>query len=153
MFLVKDSSTSREKRIKQFLTEDPALASLLAVVHFEWTIRRAIIALGTSSNVKVREKLTRCHGCDRYKDIWKEEVSPKLEKRLPEVIQDWNGVVRAFRLRHRLVHGVSSCGADYAKERVYWALNAATDIRNVCASHSIDLDSRLPVRRCTKPEP
>jgi hypothetical protein len=151
MFLVKDSSELREERIKQLLNEDPALASLLAVIHFEWTVRRAIVALGKSSNVEVREKLNRCHGCDRYKDLWKEEVFPKINRRLPEdVVQDWNGVVRAFRLRHRLVHGVSSCGADYAKERVYWALNGATNIRNECANHSIDLDSRLPVRKRAK---
>lgn len=160
MFLVKDSSLSREERIKRLLAEDPTLAALLAVVHLEWTIRRAIIALGKSPNVEVREKLKHCHGCARYKDVWREEVASNKNLRLPEgrlpeiknlylpkVVKDWNGAVRAFRLRHRLVHGVTSCGVDYAKERVYWAINAAVDIRNLCATFSIDLDSRLPIRR------
>ena len=150
MFLVKDSSPSREERIKQFLPGDPPLAALLAVIHFEWTIRRAIIALGTSPNVEMREKLIRCHGCNAYKDLWKDEVFPKIKLRLPQVIKNWDGLVRAFRLRHRLVHGVTSCGIDYARERVYWAIDGANDVRAVCLAYSIDLDSRLPVRKRLK---
>ena len=164
MFLVQDSNLSREARIKQFLAEDPALSALLSVIHFEWTIRRAIIVLGNSSNVKVRAKLKNCHGLDKYKDVWKEEVSEKkilknfpqdllrlLPKqdlpRLPEVAKDWQGLDRAFRLRHRLVHGATSCGAEYASDRVYWAINATNDVRTFCLEQGIDLDLRLPVRR------
>ena len=60
MFLVQDSSSSREERIKHFLAEDASLSALLAVIHFEWTILRAIITLGTSPNVVVRAKLAKC---------------------------------------------------------------------------------------------
>lgn len=147
MFLVKDSSLSRENRIKQFLNEDPSLSALLSVIHFEWTARRAIIALGTSANVEVRKKLEKCHGLDNYKDVWKDEVFPRVQLRFPQAVNNWDGVVRAFRLRHRLVHGATSCGIEYARERVCWAIDAANDVRSVCINHGIDLDSRLPVRR------
>jgi hypothetical protein len=147
MFLVKDSSSSREEEIRQILAKDPPLASLLAVIHFEWTIRRAIIALGKSPNVEVRDKLKYCHGCDKYKDVWKDEVFPKTQLCLPQAVKDWQGLVRAFKLRHRLVHGTASCGFDYAKERVDWAINAAVDVRSICADREINLDLRLPVRR------
>lgn len=153
MFLVQDSSLSREERIKQFLAEDASLSSLLAVIHFEWTVRRAIIALGTSPNVVVRAKLAKCHGLDKYKDVWKDEVflnEQREVKRLSDVVKNWEGLGRAFRLRHRLVHGATSCGTDYARERVYWALDATNDVRTVCAGNGINLDARLPVRRCTK---
>lgn len=150
MFLVQDSSLSREARIKQFLAEDPALSALLSVIHFEWTARRAIIALGTSSNVVVRAKLKKCHGLDKYKDVWKDEVFPNVQLRLPEVVKNWDGLGRAFRLRHRLVHGATSCGTEYAKERVYWAIDATNDVRAVCIDNGINLDSRLPVRRSAK---
>ena len=157
MFLVQDSSSSREERIKQFLAEDASLSALLAVIHFEWTVRSAIIALGTSPNVVVRAKLAKCHGLDKYKDVWKDEVflneqrKVKVE-RLSNVVKNWEGLSRAFRLRHRLVHGATSCGTDYARERVYWALDATNDVRTVCAVKgiNINLDERLPVRRCTK---
>ncbi len=156
MFLVKDSSLSREERIKQFLAEDASLSALLAVIHFEWTIRRAIIALGTSPNVVVRVKLAKCHGLDKYKDVWRDEVflnnlnEQRKVKRLPEVVKNWEGLGRAFRLRHRLVHGVTSCGIDYATERVHWAIDATNDVRMVCTENNINLDARLPVRRCTQ---
>ncbi|PSB14877.1 hypothetical protein C7B76_15015 [filamentous cyanobacterium CCP2] len=152
MFLVKDSSEVREKRIKQFLDEDPALSALLSVIHFEWTVRRAIVALGSSPNVVVRAKLKNCHGLDKYKDVWKDEVFPNVRLRLPEeVVKDWTGLGRAFRLRHRLVHGATSCGTEYAKERVYWAIEATNDVRSICFKKGINLDSRLPVRRVCKP--
>jgi hypothetical protein len=83
MFLVSDSSSSREERIKQILVEDPALAALLSVIHFEWTVRRAIIALGISPNVEIRERMKSDHGCDKYKQVWKDEVFPNINQRLP----------------------------------------------------------------------
>jgi hypothetical protein len=126
------------------------LAALLAVVHFEWTVRRSIIALGTSPNVVVRAKLENCHGLDKYKEVWKEEVFPKVQLRLPEVVKKWDGLVRAVKLRHRLVHGATSCGTEYAKERVYWAIDAANDIRAICVDNGINLDLRLPVRRSAR---
>lgn len=147
MFLVKDSSSSREEEIRQILIEDPSLAALLSVIHFEWTIRRSIIALGQSPNVEVRDKLNRCHGYDSYKDVWKDEVFPETQLRLPKAVKDWHGLVQAFRLRHRLVHGISSCGFDYAEKRMCWAINAAVDVRAICVAHGINLDSRLPIRR------
>jgi hypothetical protein len=148
VFLVKDSSSSRESRIKQFLDEDPALSLLLAVIHFEWIMRRAMISLGTSPNVIVRVKLRNCHGLKRYKSLWKEEVAQNVNGRgLPEVIKNWENLDRAFRLRHKLVHGASSCGAEYARERAIWALEAAGYVRKICKEHDIDLDVRLRVRR------
>ena len=35
MFLVQDSSLSREERIKHFLVEDASVSVLLSVIHFE----------------------------------------------------------------------------------------------------------------------
>ena len=153
MFLVQDSSLSREERIKYYLIEDASVSVLLSVIHFEWTVRRAIIALGISPNVVVRERLSKCHGLDKYKEVWRDEVFLNEQRqvdRLSEVVKNWECLGRAFRLRHRLVHGVASCGTDYARERVHWALDATRDVRTVCIENDINLDARLPVRRCNK---
>ena len=153
MFLVQDSSLSREERIKYYLIEDASVSVLLSVIHFEWTVRRAIIALGTSPNVVVRERLSRCHGLDKYKEVWRDEVflnEQRQVERLSEVVKNWECLGRAFRLRHRLVHGVTSCSTDYARERVYWALDATNDVRAVCVQNDINLDARLSVRRRNK---
>ena len=150
VFLVQDSSVSREERIKQFLDEDPSLSALLSVIHFEWTVRRAIIALGKSPNVVIRVKLRGCQGLDGYKDLWRDEVFLNDQRnitRLSEVVKNWQGLGRAFRLRHRLVHGATSCGTEYAKERVNWAIDATNNVRHICKVEGINLDLRLPVRR------
>jgi hypothetical protein len=147
MFLVKDTSPMREARIHAFLADDPSLAALLAIVHVEWTLRRGIIALGSSPNVEIRRKLERCHGHDKYRNLWKEEVMPRVGVRLPIVVRNWDGLVRAFRLRHVLVHGVRTVTRDYAAERALWALSGAADVRGFCAARGVDIDSRLPVRR------
>jgi hypothetical protein len=147
MFLVRDSSIAREGRIRGFLADDPSLAALLAVIHVEWTLRRAIVALGTSPNVVVREKLTLCHGHTKYRDLWRDEVTPRTAKRLPEVLSNWEGLKHAFKVRHVLVHGVRAVSFDYAAVRAEWALAAAVDIRAFCAAHAVDIDSRLPIRR------
>ncbi|WP_256973378.1 hypothetical protein [Nostoc sp. T09] len=152
---MKDASSNREQRIKQLSNEDPALAELLAIIHFEWTVRRAIIALGTSSNYEIRQALEQCHGLKRYKELWKKEVvqggldkaSPVTHKSLNTVISYWEGLIKAFDLRHRLVHGVGSCSTEYAIERLGWAIVAAGDVRTYCLDYNINIDARLPVRR------
>lgn len=146
MFLVKDTSAAREARITQLATDDPALALITAIIHVEWTLRRAIIALGSASNVEIRHKLGHCHGPAAYKQLWRGEVTPRTNMRLPDVIRDWDGLLRAFRLRHTLVHGIAACSAAHAAPRIAWALAAARDVRGFCAAHGVDLDARLPVR-------
>jgi hypothetical protein len=147
MFLVQDASATREARIQQLSVEDPSLSALLAVIHVEWTLRRAIIALGTSPNVEVREKLEGCHGLKKYKELWKAEVFPNTQQGLPDVVKNWEDLQRSFRLRHRLVHGVSGCDRAFAIDRVNWALIAAANIREFCCQHHVDLDARLRVRQ------
>ncbi|MCY7278251.1 MAG: hypothetical protein LH702_32070, partial [Phormidesmis sp. CAN_BIN44] len=100
-----------------------------------------------------RAKLRGCQGLDGYKDLWRDEVFLNQQRdvtRLSEVVKNWQGLGRAFRLRHRLVHGATSCGTEYAKERVDWAIDATNNVRDVCKNKGINLDLRLPVRRSVK---
>jgi len=64
MFEVQYGSEKREQRIRGFLEQEPPAAVILAAVHFEWTLRRAIIGLGENPNVAIREGLKGCHGLD-----------------------------------------------------------------------------------------
>lgn len=150
MFLVKDASELREQRIRQFLNEDPSLAALLSVIHVEWTVRRAVIALGKSPNVIVRKQLEGCHGHKAYKNLWNLEVVSNGHAPLTDIVRNWEGLTKAFKLRHVLVHGASSCSPDYATERMDWAIAAAKDIREYCLQYKINLDTRLPIRRQPK---
>lgn len=148
-FLVSDAQTERHARIRGFLSQgEPAIAVLLAAADFEWTVRRAIIALGKSSNVEIREGvLKNCHGLNAYKEAWEKEAMKTAEKSLPQIIGSWNDFVNAFNLRHKLIHGITSVTADYATTRVETILLATTNVYIFCDSQcGIDLFSRLPIK-------
>lgn len=116
MFLVADTLDSRQKKIRSFLPREPVIAVLLAAADFEWTVRRAVIALGSSSNRHIREKvLNKCSGADRYKKAWTSEVKKRLSKGLDEVVPAWETLITdAYPMRHRVVHGIH--GAPDAKK-------------------------------------
>lgn len=149
MFLVKDKFEDREKRIRQFLDSEPPIAVILAAIHFEWTVRRAILALGTSSNKDIRNKLKNCHGLDGYKDLWNYEVClcSKNIQPLTEVVTNWQKFKEGFEFRHKLVHGVESCSKKFASPKVEAILTAVAGIRDFCNKKGVSLESRLPVRR------
>lgn len=87
MFLVSDSLAQRQSRICEFKGQDASIGAVLAAIDLEWTIRRAILALGTSPNKVIRDDvLANCHGLGRYKEAWGAEVKPRFNKTLPTVL-------------------------------------------------------------------
>lgn len=151
MFLVNDIPQRRHTKIRSYLPGEPVVAILLAAVEFEWTVRRAIIALGTSPNKKIRECVLRsCHGPEQYKDAWKAEVKLRFGKRLPDIVTNWQDLrSTAFKLRARVVHGISGMpSSKKTSEAVEILLKASHDINQFAAAHHIPLfGKRLPVRR------
>ena len=150
MFFVNDSQTQRHKKIRSFLKTEPLIAVLLGAADFEWTVRRAIIALGHSPNVDIREHtLLSCHGLDAYKNAWKEEVQPAHETPLSAVIPNWQFFKeKAFPLRHKIIHGVlGTVSADHAAERVESMLDASRSLVQFAINRHCDLYQRLKVRR------
>jgi len=149
-FMVGDSRHARHARIRGFFAAgEPVSAVILAASDFEWTVRRAVLAMGTSPNADIRASvLARCSGLDKYRDAWKAEVKQRFGKGLPEVIVDWEGFKKAFELRHQLVHGVTgTTGLNYATARVDSVLKASADVAAFGAANAIDLFARLPVRK------
>lgn len=67
MFLVKDSPDERERSIRQFLAGEPSIAAVLAAIHLEWTIKRAILKLSSRSTALLRSELIQAYGLDGYK--------------------------------------------------------------------------------------
>lgn len=149
MFLVCDATAGREERIRNFLTKsDCAIAVLLSAAHFEWTLSRGILALGTTPTARLRTIVGSCHGLDKYKDLWASEVSPgRSVGRLPAVIQNWATFKDHFKLRHMLIHGRESCSLDYVRPRVNSILSAASDVFAACKNEGVDLHAKLKTRR------
>ena len=125
MFLVNDTLAERHEQIRSL---EPFIGVILAAADFEWTVRRAILALGTRPTKDIRQDvLGRVSGLERYKNAWKEEVYPRLGKHLAEIIPQWEFFsTDAYKLRNRLVHGVKgTVGEDYARERMESILAAS----------------------------
>lgn len=154
MFFVSDSQAQRHDRIRSFLTDDSAtIAVILAAIDFEWSVRRAILALGSSPTKHIREVVfTGFHGgYANYADAWKQEVAVWLKKSLAQAIPHWSRLSNkkdgAIRLRGQIVHGAQvSVSADFARPRVEDWLTASTLLEALANEHKTSLYKRI-VRR------
>ena len=154
MFFVTDSQTQRHSRIRSFLNDDSAtIAVILAAIDFEWSIRRAILALGSSPTKHIREVVfEQFHGgYDNYGKVWKQEVTVWLGQSLVQVIPHWSRLADkrhgAARLRGQIVHGARvSVSEDYAKPRVEDWLKASFLLETLANQHETSLYKRI-VRR------
>jgi hypothetical protein len=150
MFLTSDTFHDRQARIRSFDNNDVFIGVLLATMDFEWTLRRAIIALGYQKNSTIRNcVLANCTGIDSYKEAWKQQVKPRHGATLPSIIPKWEFLKnQAFPLRHKLVHGIKAAtGVNYARERRDCLLDASEEVVKFSKEKKIDLYARLPVRR------
>jgi hypothetical protein len=142
MFLVRDTIQNRHEKIRSFLDKEPAIAVLLAVADFEWTVRRAILACGRQSMRELRERaLRQCHGPIAYAECWHREVTPRFGKELKNIIPDWEFFRKdAFQLRHNLIHGVQgTAGIKYARKRVESMIAASKAIAEAAAENGAQI--------------
>lgn len=149
-FKVEDRFDHREKAVHAMLEGDhPDLAVISAAADLEWTLRRAIIALGISPNQALRAKLEKTSGLRKYAILWSKEVLPRQGQTLERVIDQWDMFVDVtYQLRHKLVHGaIANTSRDFAKPCVDEILAATKRVVDFSASCGVDLYKRLPVRR------
>lgn len=149
-FTLQDSFAVREKYIFDMLEGGhPGIAVITAAANLEWTLRRAIVALGISPNKDLQQKLERTSGLRKYAALWKKEVSVRHGQELDALIDDWDNFVDStYQLRHKLVHGaLAKTTRDYAKPRVDEILHATSKVLGFASSCGVDLQKRLPVRR------
>lgn len=157
MFLVSDSQQSRHDLIKSFLKDDSAtIAVILAAIDFEWTIRRAILALGCSPTKHIRLVVLgkQKGGPDAYKKAWNDEPFKFLGKRIDEAIPHWSRltdpVLGALRLRNQIVHGVrGSVSVQLATDKVRDFLKASRCLEKLAQENNTSLYRKI-VRRKTR---
>lgn len=154
MFFVSDSQVARHDRIRSFVTvENSAIAVILAAIDFEWSMRRSILAMGTSPTKHIREVVFAEFngGYQNYADAWKKEVAPWLGHSLAQTIPHWSRLASkkdgAVRLRGQIVHGAQvAVSADYARPRVEDWLHASVLLEKLAIQHKTSLYKRI-VRR------
>jgi hypothetical protein len=148
VFLAREAPHLREAKIRTWLGGEPSVSLLVAAVHLEWTVCRAVLFLSRRPNSEVRREMVQIYGLERYKDLWRKEVGEAPEGLgLPTVVADWKAVTDAFKARDRLVHGRDRYTRNMATPHVEALLRAAADVRGYCASRGIDLQARMPVRK------
>ena len=147
MFLVKDNVTERVEQIKSYIKIEPPIAIILAALHFEWTVKRAIIALGETPNLDLQKEKT--SGLEDYKGLWKKEIStPAKTPRLPEVVKQWKDLDKAFKTKNYLVHGMAtSCTPTHASKIVSTILDATNDVIIFCKENGYDVNSKPPIKK------
>jgi hypothetical protein len=135
MFTYKESIETRRAKIEAFLTkEHTAVAVIMAVANFEWTLRRAILALGKKPTAALRKEIEKTSNLDRYKDLWAENVIKGVQG-LPAIISGWAELRSSYTLRHELVHGnKGTTGLGYARKRVNAFLVASEDLNEYVIS-------------------
>lgn len=152
MLSVGYGSENRERRIREFFNNgEPCTAVLLAAVHFEWTIKRAILKLGISPTKALRDnlegiyKLRETENGKDYKNIWEEEVSIRFQNsKLGTVLGSLHRIQNdTSKVRGRIIHGNGTVSIEVAEVAMNEYLRAAQKIRVFTRRHGEDLDSRL----------
>jgi len=160
MFNVGFGSENRENRIRKIAKEDLTVGVILAAVHFEWMMKRAILALGTSPTPQLREELKdvsrrvsqkRKDGYQQtgFDTIWKREVDARINKRsaLGTVLGKLTDIRdKAIKTRGHIIHGNGTVKKASAEEAIDLYLNAGAKLRLFANKHGVDLDSRLKAR-------
>lgn len=150
-----DTPEKRREKVDTVFAISPMAGFLLSMVNFEWTLRRAILALGWNSTKNIREALAETHGDEKYKELWKEHVCTHCTERrprLPALIReksatdgrgkpiDWSEIVRAFNVRHMIVHGCScTAGVAFLREKTDILLRASEVIVRFVAGNGGDI--------------
>ncbi len=149
MYLAGETPEFREKRIRDFLAREPAIAVILAAVHFEWTVSRAILFLSRKPNKELRHTLqASCSGLQGYNRCWKETVTLATPgPALNQIVTNWFLVTEAFDLRNGLVHGRNTCTRNTATPHTEALLEGARFVAAFCRNRGADLTKRIPVRR------
>jgi hypothetical protein len=138
MFIVNDLPEIRHGKIRRYAEEDAAVGLILAAVDFEWTVRRAILALGKNPTKQIKIEVlakSKNSGLDHYKKCWRTEVFPIYSIGLPDFIDGWQSLKNAFELRNRLVHGRGVSGEAFTKARMETCLNASEKLTKFAAEH------------------
>lgn len=161
MFNVGFGSANREKRIREIAEKDHTVGVILAAVHFEWMMKRAILKLGTSATSALRDELQNVSGIKRkkmndgyerdgYYEVWKREVDSRINERsaLGTVLGKLTDLRdKAMKVRGHIIHGNGTSSSASAKEAIELFLNSGAKLRVFASKHGEDLDARLKTRQ------
>lgn len=148
MFDVGFGSAKREAEIRSIAAADDTTAVVLAAVHFEWMLKRAILKLGNSPTKILRTQLEGVFKMQGYKEIWDHEVGERFNNAslgtvLGRLTQIQN---HALGVRGRVIHGNGTVRRVDAHAAIDLFLDAGEKLRGFAQRNGEDLDARLRTR-------
>ncbi len=154
MFSIGFGSENRETEIRCIEKKDPTTAVILAAVHFEWMLKRAILKLGTGPTKALREQLEGVYRINDwnnqigYKTTWAQEVGLRFRNAgLGTVLGRLQKIqAKALDVRGQIVHGNGTVSEKDTKEAVDLFIAAGEKLREFAAKNGEDLDTRLKTR-------
>jgi hypothetical protein len=158
MFHVSFGSGKREAEIRKIATLDRTTAVILAAVHFEWMLKRAILKMGSSPTKDLRGQLEGVYRMEKkgnqdgYKEVWHKEVGSRVKNAsLQTVIGHLSRIQsHALNVRGKVVHGNGTVSVAHADEAIDLFLGAGKKLRDFASKRDIDLDTRLKTRPKSK---
>ena len=158
MFDLSDKRNKRRKTIFGYAHFDPRMGVVLAAMDFEWTCRRAILALSKTSTVILYERFFKHYkSMEQLKQAWGNEVFPYLQHQCSFVdVISQNGITYeqvkdALKCRHVVVHGTES--RVFAQE-CRWAVCVLEDAcDNVAAFVEAQGGGKTIFKRISRPRP
>ena len=99
MFTVGETLEAREAKIQDFAKQDAVAGTILAAIHFEWVLRRCILAMGTTPTAEMRKPKVDKNdthfslasiigGLSAYQRAWNAEVKPRIKVSLDQALAD-----------------------------------------------------------------
>mmetsp|Transcript_3812 Transcript_3812/g.24107 ORF Transcript_3812/g.24107 Transcript_3812/m.24107 type:complete len:232 (+) Transcript_3812:4432-5127(+) len=146
MFRLSEGKEERERKILECASTDPWLALVISVIHFEWNVRRACIALSKEPNAIVRMQLKGSPGLPKLSSKWEEILDDGSLQNLLGA-NSWREMMGAYKTRNRLVHGEGSSDPHFARDQVTVVLDAAEKVRVYAENAGANLYRRLQVRK------
>jgi len=150
MFRVSDNHQRRHRKISNFLATDPEIAVILGVIEFEWTVRRAILAMGKSPTKEINDRFEKekIGGLSALNECWKKEVKPRTKNGLCEYLQkDLPQIKKAIALRNKIVHGMQGkASGNYAANSVTSLIKASKDIAALTENMDSSVYRNIPRR-------
>ncbi|MFC1791794.1 hypothetical protein ACFL0I_04945, partial [Gemmatimonadota bacterium] len=121
---------------------------ILAAVHFEWMVKRAILKLAETPTKALREELEGAYTLQDYKKIWEREVEPRFGNAALGTVLGRLTKIRdeALKVRGRIVHGNGTVRQIDAEEAIDLFLEAGMKLREFATKHGEDLDTVLKRR-------
>ena len=150
-----DLNDTRGKRRRVILGEaqiDAQCGVVLAAMDFEWTCRRAILALSKKPTVELYEKYIGDYsGFKGLANAWNSEVLPAVDgvPPLPALLGDkvsWQCVQDAMQCRNAVVHGTENRVRD---KECRWAVCILEDACDVVAQFAEEHNGKIfkPISR------